>query len=138
MAATKKSSAEKSSSKRSGSKKSSAKPQAIHTESTATFLAFAEPPFGASADDVARACAAQGLQDIGIQGPFSDDDIIDFGAMTGQQCDDLDESIQSCVDGKGFNLPPLGATFDVLRQKGIKLKFANFVKAISAQMTPNA
>ncbi|HEV2721367.1 MAG TPA: hypothetical protein VG323_15200 [Thermoanaerobaculia bacterium] len=102
---------------------------------TATMLTFASPPQSDSAGKVAEACSKKGFATIGIniQGP---DDVIDFGRFDTQSCIDLANAIEICVDSKGFEVPSLAGAFDVMREKGIQITFANFVKALTSVMKP--
>jgi len=122
------------------SKKSSSKSnggnQPVHTEATATLLAFSNPPTSATPGQIARDCVTSGLNAIGIHGPFSDSDKIDFGAIDRQSCIDFGDSVVICIDGKGFIVPSLSGTFVILHEKGTVITFGNLVAAITKMMTP--
>jgi hypothetical protein len=111
------------------------KDKKVHTEATAALLAFANPPDFAQADAVARECTAQGLVSIGINGPFNDGDIIDFGPIDEASCQDLAHSIELCVDSKGFEVPALSGAFIKMHANKMTITFGNLVKAITNVMT---
>jgi hypothetical protein len=123
-------------SKKNGVTSSTAAP-AVHTATTVTMLSFANPPLSDDAGAVASDCAKQGFAVIGIKigGPT---DVIDFGRFDKQSCIDLANAIEICVDSKGFEVPSLAGTFDVMREHGTQITFANFVKALSKIMKPKA
>jgi hypothetical protein len=108
---------------------------AEQTPATATMLSFANPPQTPSAGDVAAQCSQQGFETVGILNPRPAD-VIDFGRFDPRSCVDLADAIVLCVDSKGFNLPSLGGTFDIMRVQGTQITFDNFTKAIAQMMTP--
>lgn len=114
-----------------------APPPPVHTAATATMLAFANPPMAEDAGTVANECATAGFAAVGvvINGPS---DVVDFGRFDTQSCVDLANSIEMCVDGKGYELPPLAGTFDVMREHGTQITLGNFVKALTAMMKPKS
>jgi hypothetical protein len=106
----------------------------VHTEATATMLTFANPPENDS-QTVATACSHQGFTAIGIN-IVSGSDIIDFSLIDSGMCPDLASAIELCVDSKGFFIPALTGTMQVLNQKSVQISFANFAKAIAQLMKP--
>lgn len=110
----------------------------VHTEATATMLSFANPPAANDAEAVAEECAQAGFAEIGIHGPLKPSDVIDFGAIDQASCEDLANSIEHCVGSKGFEIPSLSDVFVVMHQKGTKITFSNFIKALTVMMTPKA
>jgi hypothetical protein len=106
----------------------------VHTEATATLLAFANP--ADEKDPVARGCVAGGLEVIGISGPFQPGFEIDFDAIDEDSCNDLANFIEICVDEKGFKVPALSGAFKLMHEQGTVITFANLVKAIAKLMTP--
>lgn len=107
----------------------------VHTMATTTMLSFANPPQAEDAASVAIDCSKQSFSTIGIVIKKSTD-VIDFGRFDTQSCIDLANAIEICVDGKGFEVPSLAGTFDVMREHGSQIAFANFVKALAKIMKP--
>jgi hypothetical protein len=108
---------------------------ATHTAATATMLTFANPPQSDDAASVANDCAKQGFATVGIK-IKTPDDVIDFGRFDKQSCIDLANAIEICVDAKGYEVPSLAGTFDVMREHGTQITFSNFVKALTKIMKP--
>jgi len=108
---------------------------AVHTAATATMLSFANPPQSEDAATAAQECSEHGFEVVGIT-ISAPGDVIDFGRFDAQSCIDLANAIEICVDGKGFEVPSLAGTFDVMREQGIQMTFANFVKAVTKLMKP--
>lgn len=102
---------------------------------TTTMLTFANPPQTSTAPDVATQCSQQGFTAIGITN-LKPADVIDFSRFDQQSCIDLGDSIVLCVSSKGFRLPALGGTFDIMRVQGTQITFDNFTKAITQMMKP--
>ena len=134
MATTKK---KKKSSKKSSSqgKAAAAEGPKVHTDATATLLAFANPLAG-DPEPIARECVSVGLETIGIHGPFEPDFLIDFGGLSRDDCIDFANAIEICVGTKGFGVPALSGPFVIMHEKGITITFANLVKAIAKMMRP--
>ena len=124
------------SSKKKGASVSAAAPP-VHTAATATMLSFANPPMAEDAEQVADECARQGFATVGVV-IHTPSDVIDFARFDTQSCVDLANSIELCVDGKGFEVPSLAGTFDVMREQGTQITFANFVKALTKIMKPKS
>jgi hypothetical protein len=108
----------------------------VHTEATATMLTYANPPEN-DTQTVAANCSHQGFEAIGIK-IVSGADIIDFSLIDPSMCRDLASSIERCVDAKGFFIPALTGTMQVLNQKSVQITFANFSKAIAELIKPKA
>src|SRR5437762_3555937 len=89
-----------------------------HDDAMATMLSFANPPSVSDTEKIARLCVEQGLGTIGIPGPHTPDDEIDFGAIDEQSCVDFANSIEICVDSKGFEVPSLAGAFVLMHKKG--------------------
>lgn len=125
-----------------GSKKkkavSSSEGSKVHTNTTATLLAFANPPLATDAQPVARECVSAGLSTIGISGPHQPGDLIDFGAIDRDSCIDFANAIELCVDQHGFIVPALSGTFVIMHEQGTVITFANLVRAIAELMTSKA
>jgi hypothetical protein len=117
--------------------KSSSPLPAVHNVATATMLRFANPPSADDAATVANNCALHGFKVIGVVISGANT-IIDFSRFDTQSCIDLANAIELCVDGEGFEVPSLAGTFDVMREHGTQITFANFVKALTKLMTPKA
>jgi len=92
-------------------------------------------PATATADDVATQCSQQGFTTIGIT-DVKPADVIDFSRFDQQSCIDLGDAIVLCVSSKGFSLPALGGTFDIMRVEGTQITFDDFTKAITQMMKP--
>jgi hypothetical protein len=105
------------------------------TPAIATMLTFSNPPQTSTAPDVATQCSQQGFTTIGITN-LKPDDVIDFSRFDQQSCIDLGDAIVICVSSKGFSLPALGGTFDIMRVQGTQITFDNFTKAITQMMKP--
>lgn len=103
----------------------------LHSETTALLLTFAEPPT-MSKGDVAQQCVEAGLNAIGILGPYPDTKPIDFGAISRDACIAFGQTIELCVDGKGFVIDGLAGAFVQLHQRSIVVLFGNLVKAITS------
>lgn len=108
----------------------------VHTEATATMLTFANPPEN-DTQTVATNCSHQGFSAVGIN-IVSGTDIIDFSLIDPSMCGDLASAIELCVDAKGFFIPALTGTMQVLNQKSVQITFANFSKAIAQLIKPKA
>jgi hypothetical protein len=110
---------------------------AVHSETTATMLTFAEPPADSNPETVATECSRQGFTSIGIAitGP---NQIIDFSLIDDPMCADLAASIEICVDSKGFFIPALTGTLQTFHAKGVQIKFSNFAKGIASLMKPKS
>jgi hypothetical protein len=108
----------------------------IH-ETTAMLLTFAEPP-AASKHDVAQECVGAGLIAIGINPPYKDSDPVDFGAISRQNCIAFGQTIELCVDGKGFEVDGLPSAFRQLHDGGNVVLFGNLVKAVTNLMVPKS
>ncbi len=118
-------------------KQHSKKPEpAIHTKTTATFLAFAEPPSLEGVQNVAEECTRAGFNAIGITN-LQPGNLIDFGDDQFDQktCNDLGDAIEICVTGKGFSIPNLAGTFDVLHDQGTRITGANLIAAVAARIS---
>ena len=102
---------------------------------TTTMLTFANPPQTSTAPDVATQCSQQGFTAVGITN-LKPADVIDFSRFDQQSCIDLGDSIVLCVSSKGFSLPALGGTFDIMRVQGTQITFDNFTKAVTQMMKP--
>jgi hypothetical protein len=105
------------------------------TPAIATMLTFANPPRTSTPADVATQCSQQGFTTVGITN-VKPADVIDFSRFDQQSCIDLGDAIVLCVSSKGFSLPALGGTFDIMRVQGTQITFDNFTKAISQMMKP--
>ncbi len=105
------------------------------TPAIATMLTFSNPPQTATAPDVATQCSQQGFTTIGITN-LKPADVIDFSRFDQQSCIDLGDAIVLCVSSKGFSLPALGGTFDIMRVQGTQITFDNFTKAVTQMMKP--
>ncbi|MEA2462336.1 MAG: hypothetical protein QOJ98_83 [Acidobacteriota bacterium] len=106
----------------------------VHTEATATMLTFANPPEN-DPQTVGSSCSNEGFSAIGIR-IVSGGDIIDFSLIDPGMCADLASAIELCVDSKGFFIPALTGTMQVLNQKSVQITFANFGKAIAQLIKP--
>jgi len=124
-------------SKKSPTKKTPQVPPHVHSAPTAAMLSFANPPLSDNAAAAANVCAKQGFATVGVV-IANPTDVIDFSRFDPQSCTDLANSIEICVDGKGFEVPSLAGTFDVLREHGTQITFANFVKGLTSIMKPKA
>jgi hypothetical protein len=109
----------------------------VHTEATTTMLSFANPPARSDPQSVATGCSRQGFTTIGIN-IVSDDQIIDFSLIDPSMCADLASAIELCVDTKGFFIPALTGTLQVLNQKKAQITFGNFCKASAQLIKPKA
>lgn len=109
---------------------------AIHTQTTATLLAFADPPSAAGIPNVAEECTRAGFNAIGITN-LQPTDTIDFGddQFTEKTCNDLGDAIEICVDGKGFTIPNLAGSFSTLHQQGSRITVANLIAAIAKRIS---
>lgn len=125
------------SSKKKGTPASAASAPPVHTAATATMLSFANPPMTEDAQQVADECARQGFATVGVV-IHAPSDVIDFARFDTQSCVDLANSIELCVASKGFEVPSLAGTFDVMREQGTQITFANFVKALTKIMKPKS
>jgi len=105
------------------------------TPAVTTMLTFANPPQASTATDVATQCSQKGFTTVGITN-VKPADVIDFSRFDQQSCTDLGDSIVLCVSAKGFSLPALGGTFDIMRVQGTQITFENFTKAITQMMKP--
>ena len=121
-----------------GKKSKFAEGPKIHTEATAKLLAFANPPSGSEAEPepVARECVAAGLSTIGINGPFQNSQLIDFGAIDRDSCIDFANAIELCVDQRGFEIPAISGTFVIAHEEGVTITFGNLVRTITDLMKP--
>jgi hypothetical protein len=105
------------------------------TPAIATMLTYSNPPQTVAAPDVATQCSQQGFTTIGITN-LKPADVIDFSRFDQQSCIDLGDAIVLCVSSKGFSLPALGGTFDIMRVQGTQITFDNFTKAVTQMMKP--
>jgi hypothetical protein len=108
----------------------------VHTQTTATLLAFAEPPSGGGIQGVANDCTRQGFNAIGITN-LQPSDIIDFSDSQFDQktCNDLGDAIEICVDSKGFTIPNPAGSFDVMHDQGTRITFANLAAALAKRIS---
>lgn len=97
-------------------------------EATQLMMAQAAAP----ADTQQQACAeclTVGLQSIGIKP--SPNDTIDFGAIDSDDlCIALAHGIEQCLDGKGYLIKPLSASFINLRATGARLTITALTTAL--------
>ena len=75
-------------------------------------------------------CIAQAFDSIGV--PHVDDpsDQIDWGSFTENDCNDLAASIESCLSGKGWDVPALAANFQFLREDGRVMTVSSLIDAL--------
>jgi hypothetical protein len=109
----------------------------VHSEATATMLSFANPPVENDPQTVATDCSRQGFTAIGIN-IVSGAQIIDFSLIDPNMCADLAAAIEICVDTKGFFIPALTGTLQILNQKAVQITFTNFAKAIAQLIKPKS
>ena len=84
---------------------------------------------------VASECSQQGFTTIGIN-DLLPADVIDFSRFDRQSCIDLGDAIVLCVSEKGFTMPAVGGTFDIMRVQGTQITFDTFTKDVQAMMKP--
>lgn len=106
------------------------------SHTTATLLAFSNPPSAVNPEPIALECVSAGLDTIGIPGPHDPSDVIDFGAIDETSCVDFADAIVICLDSKGFVVPSLSGSFVILHEKGTTITVGNLAKAIAAIMKP--